>query len=108
MASDDDLRTRNDRGQRPPAERPADEEVAATTGVSDEAPDWADALAPGTQLGRYLIVSRLGAGGAGVVFAAFDPELDRKVAIKLLRAGSSGSITSTQGQARLMREAQAM
>ena len=51
----------------------------------------------------------LGAGGMGLVCAAYDAELDRKVAIKLLRprmAHSAGR--STLGQARLLREAQAM
>src|SRR5436190_13668397 len=42
------------------------------------------ALAPGTRLGRYEIISAIGAGGMGEVYAARDTELDRKVAIKLL------------------------
>ncbi len=42
-------------------------------------------LARGLSLGRYIVLERLGAGGMGVVYAAYDPELDRKVAIKLLR-----------------------
>ena len=64
-------------------------------------------LRRGTTIGRYLITERLGAGGMGVVYGAYDPELDRKVAIKLLHAESWTS-DSTLGRARLLREAQAM
>ena len=61
----------------------------------------------GATLGRYLILAKLGAGGMGVVYAAYDPELDRKVAIKLLHA-AAGRGEGAQGRARLLREAQAM
>ncbi|MBX7115440.1 MAG: tetratricopeptide repeat protein [Myxococcaceae bacterium] len=62
-------------------------------------------LAKGTSLGRYVLLERLGAGGMGEVFAAYDPHLDRKVALKLLR---NGSVSADEGRARLVREAQAM
>ncbi len=59
---------------------------------------------PPTRIGRYLVLRKLGQGGMGVVYSAYDPELDRKVAIKLLRPHHEGSA----GQARMRREAQAM
>ncbi len=61
-------------------------------------------LAPGAQVGRYLIGELLGSGGMGVVYAADDPELARRVAVKLLRKDLRAAI----GEARLQREAQAM
>src|SRR5262249_10442609 len=41
-------------------------------------------LAPGTQVGRYQIRSRLGAGGMGEVYLAADSTLNRNVALKTL------------------------
>lgn len=67
----------------------------------------AHALARGTHFGRYLIIDRLGAGGMGEVFSAFDPNLDRKVALKLLRVELAQE-SDSQGRERLQREARAM
>ncbi len=55
------------------------------------------------QLGRYVVLGPLGAGGMGTVVEAFDRTLDRKVAIKMLH----GELDE-QHTARLVREAQAM
>lgn len=65
-------------------------------------------LARGETVGRYVIVDTLGQGGMGVVYAAYDPELDRKVALKLLRPGPGDEADSAGFRDRLLREAQAM
>ncbi|HEX8703027.1 MAG TPA: serine/threonine-protein kinase [Myxococcaceae bacterium] len=62
-------------------------------------------LSPGMQLGRYILLRPLGVGGMGVVYAAYDSELARTVALKLLREGQS---PSEEARARLQREARAM
>ena len=63
-----------------------------------------------TTIGRYIVLDLLGVGGMGMVCTAYDPKLERKVALKLLRRHASGSDNSkvTAGQARLFREAQAL
>ncbi|MCP4448017.1 MAG: serine/threonine protein kinase [Myxococcales bacterium] len=61
------------------------------------------ALDRGATLGRYIIVDTVGVGGTGIVYSAFDPDLDRKVALKLLRKSYGHA-----ARARLLREAQAM
>jgi tetratricopeptide (TPR) repeat protein/predicted Ser/Thr protein kinase len=64
-------------------------------------------LVPGTLIGRYVIVERIGSGGMGIVYSAFDPELDRKLALKLLRPTRARD-KGKKGRARLQREAQAL
>jgi serine/threonine-protein kinase len=65
-------------------------------------------LPSGALVGRYTVLGPLGGGGMGIVYAAHDPELDRKVAIKLVRPDASGGVLSNDRRARLLREAQAM
>jgi tetratricopeptide (TPR) repeat protein len=65
-------------------------------------------LRRGETISRYLLLERVGAGGMGVVWAAYDPELDRRVAIKLLRPRGATGGSSPEAHARLIREAQAM
>ena len=69
----------------------------------------ADKLEPGMQFGRYIIKAILGEGGMGIVYAAFDPTLNRRIAIKVLRiSGTAGDIDTHSARARMLREAQAM
>ncbi len=61
------------------------------------------ALATGSQIGPYQIVSALGAGGMGEVYRGYDSRLKREVAIKVVPEGTS---THPERMARFAREAQ--
>jgi hypothetical protein len=56
----------------------------------------------GDRIDRYVVLDLVGAGAMGAVYAAFDPDLDRKVAVKLLHA------RVPDGDTRMLREAQAL
>jgi eukaryotic-like serine/threonine-protein kinase len=56
---------------------------------------------PGDRVERYAVFEPLGVGGMGVVYRAYDPRLDRKIAIKLLRPG----LCDEKNRERMQREA---
>jgi tetratricopeptide (TPR) repeat protein len=57
---------------------------------------------------RFTLLERIGSGGLGVVYAAYDPKLDRRVAIKLLSPREQAGTDEEEGRARFVREAKAM
>lgn len=60
---------------------------------------------PATRVGRYVVLSRLGQGGMGVVWSAIDERLDRKVALKLVHPDATAD---GEARAQLLREARAL
>ncbi|HWE30712.1 MAG TPA: protein kinase, partial [Polyangia bacterium] len=86
----------------------ADSSPVATTSTLPRAGRGTDVagLAAGDCIGRYRVLEVLGAGGMGVVYGAFDPELQRKVALKVVRPEFAE--LDVELRARLVREAQAM
>jgi serine/threonine protein kinase len=84
----------------------ADGDTDAEEGLSDDP----SVQPPGyfgesARIGRFAVLRTLGEGGMGVVYSAYDEDLDRRVAIKLLRPGRDNS---PRNQARMQREARAM
>ncbi|MCY1013595.1 protein kinase [Nannocystis pusilla] len=65
-------------------------------------------LFAGDRVGRYTVLHLVGAGAMGTVYAAYDPELDRRVALKLVHHGLLAGATREAAAARLLREAQAL
>ncbi|OJH38324.1 serine/threonine-protein kinase [Cystobacter ferrugineus] len=95
-------------------EWPADEEGAfessdKTVTVSERPRSVPREVPPsGTTLaGRYTVLEPLGEGGMSVVLAAYDAQLDRRVALKLLRTRSEPD-DDARSELRMVREAQAM
>ena len=85
---------------------PQDTTVAGAEGEQTSRAVGPDRFRPGRAVGRYQVLEELAHGAMGVVYAAYDPKLDRKVALKLLL--SDQAELAPERQARLLREAQAM
>ena len=69
--------------------------------------------ARGSSVGRYILAGLIGHGGMGLVYKAFDPDLNRPVALKLLTVSGTGheeeeSSRQALNRSRLLREAQAL
>lgn len=62
----------------------------------------------GQHVGKYVVLDTIGSGGMGVVLRAHDPELDRAVAIKLVRPRALSAERAEAARARLLSEARAL
>jgi len=81
---------------------------ATRTKVAAPAAQPAGLLPRGATVGRYVLLGLVGRGGMGDVYAAYDPELDRKVALKLLNDGQPGSGSQARSRGRLLKEAKSI
>lgn len=91
------------------SESGADAPTAVVSGtVGDEAApeDSVPAFIPPQRVDRYVLGRMLGAGGLGIVFEAWDPKLERHVAVKLVR--NRRRRAEVRGAERFLREAQAL
>jgi tetratricopeptide (TPR) repeat protein len=59
-------------------------------------------------MGRYIVLEQIGAGGMGMVYSAYDPDLQRRLALKVMHVSGSGPTGDDGRRSRLLREAQAM
>ena len=102
------MNSRESTGSRTAAPSAEAETIVERRGDDDEGPPSPSedgSLSPGTRLGRYVVLEEIGAGGMGMVFAAYDPELNRKVALKLMKPTQR---ERAKKRGRLLKEAQAL
>src|SRR5215471_672059 len=101
----DATRTRTDCSETRPGNETPEE---ASRPVPPASPARTSIPAAGELIGRFIVISKLGSGGMGVVLLAYDPALQRNVAVKLIRTDFGSGLRAEAGTARLLREAQAM
>jgi serine/threonine-protein kinase len=80
-------------------------ETAVTNGGAVLALDRTDELAPGTRVGEYEILEKIGEGGMGMVYGARHPLIGKRAAIKVIHRHLSANSDSSD---RFIREAQAV
>ncbi|MEM9457501.1 MAG: protein kinase [Myxococcota bacterium] len=87
---------------RPDPLDPAAGDIAESAGVAEPTSDAMIHI--GSTIGRYVVLRELGVGGFGVVLLAYDPKLDRRIALKVVPLVHLG----IGNEERILREAQAM
>ncbi len=98
------------------ADEPASQPSQPATALAQTLPDTGESPALSdaeraideplpARIGRYAVLRRLGRGAMGLVYSAYDPELDRKVAIKVLRDAMRGREAARK---RVQQEAQTL
>jgi serine/threonine protein kinase/tetratricopeptide (TPR) repeat protein len=86
-------------------------EPSAVVGAVDRRkpePDTERIRERGEKVGRYAVLDVIGRGGMGVVYLAWDPQLDRRIALKLVALAGEADFELETQRARLLREAQAL
>lgn len=89
------------------AEAPTRELSKSELAKAKDVSSRAGVLERGTSVGRFVLLDVLGVGGMGAVYSAYDPQLERKVALKLLST-VGGPDGTGPAFSRMLREAQAM
>ncbi|HMF43777.1 MAG TPA: serine/threonine-protein kinase [Polyangia bacterium] len=83
----------------------AAEQANRSRSVGREGRPFIGQLAPGSRVDRYQILGAVGRGGMGEVYAAYHPDLDRRIALKVVHEAGGDSAVR---RARLLREARAI